>query len=77
MDVEGAEFNILKSIPWDKINIDAVSIEADRIGELYPGTLAEVRSFMFSQGFMMYQKTGIDDIFVKKSLLKTFQIEQS
>ena len=77
MDVEGAEFNILKSIPWDKIKIDAVSIEADRIGELCPGTRAEVRSFMFSQGFMMYQKTGIDDIFVKKSLLKMFQIEHS
>jgi hypothetical protein len=27
LDIEGAEYNVLKTVPWDKVNIDALLVE--------------------------------------------------
>jgi hypothetical protein len=27
LDIEGAEYDVLKTVPWDKVNIDALLIE--------------------------------------------------
>ena len=69
LDVEGAELPILRAIPWDKININAVSIETNSIGEVFPGTMHGLRTLMYKNGYKLYQKTSIDELYVKKSFL--------
>jgi hypothetical protein len=27
LDIEGAEYGVLKTVPWDKVNIDALLVE--------------------------------------------------
>ena len=69
LDVEGAELPILRAIPWNKINVNVISIETNSIGEVFPGSMHELRTLMFKNGFKLYQKTSIDELYVKKSFL--------
>jgi len=43
LDIEGAELQVLKTIPWDKVNISSLLIEINHIGEIFEGTFHEMR----------------------------------
>ena len=45
----------------------------NHVGEFFPGTLDELRDLMFKQGYKIYQKGNIDEIYVKTSYLKSIQ----
>jgi len=46
LDIEGGEFQVLKTIPWDKVDIQAFSIESHFLGVRSEGTLEDVVEFM-------------------------------
>jgi FkbM family methyltransferase len=58
IDTEGSEFNIIKSIDYDKSNIKIFSIENN-----YGDT--EIKDFLESKGYTLYKKIQWDDIFIK------------
>jgi hypothetical protein len=61
LDVEGAEWTIVRSLPWDKVNIRVISLENFHLGaqnEL-------VEKHMISNGYTIYKKVEYDTIFVK------------
>jgi hypothetical protein len=69
LDVEGDEFKVLKTIPFDKINIKMFTIEY--LHE--PGGVHALQSFMESKGYWLVanirrQYVVGDLIFIKKSL---------
>ena len=66
LDVEGPEFEILKSIPWDKVNIRVMLIEVVHLGKLFPGSEAELNEFLDEKGYRFYASLGYDNIYVKK-----------
>jgi hypothetical protein len=68
--VDGPELQILETIPWSKVNIPVLGIEVNHVGEFFPGTLDELRNILFNNGYKIYQKVAIDEIYVKKSFLK-------
>ena len=39
MDVEGSEFQILKTIPFHEADIKIIDLEITHLGEIFPGTL--------------------------------------
>ena len=46
LDIEGAEFPVLRTIPWDKVDIRVLSVETHFAGQLYPGGRQEVIDYM-------------------------------
>jgi len=68
LDIEGAEFLVLKTIPWDKVDIEVISLETNHVGEVFPGSQREVREYLEERGYVMAATVEIDDIFVRRDL---------
>ena len=60
LDIEGAELVVLKTIPWDKVNIKLVMIETAHSEE------NEIITVMYNAGYRLYKRTMWDIIFEKK-----------
>ena len=59
IDTEGSEFNIVKSIDFDKTNIKVFIIENN-----YKET--NIQEFLETKGYVLHSKIEWDDVFVKK-----------
>ena len=51
LDIEGAEFQVLQTIPWHSVDIEMVSVETDMAGLVMPGSREEIIEYMKSQGY--------------------------
>lgn len=60
IDTEGNEFDIINSINFSEITIDAFSIENNKMDN-------KNEIFMKSKGYRLVKKLGVDEIFVLKS----------
>ena len=64
LDVEGFEWEIIKSIPWDKVDITVVDLEFTHLGDKNP----VLEQFMFDNGYRIAKRIGAEDlVFVKDS----------
>ena len=73
LDIEGAELQVIRTVPWAKVNIRALLIEVDHLGEIFSGSQKELNKFLKKSGYKFLQSSAIDDIYVKtdfKILLK-------
>ena len=70
LDIEGAEFPVLKTIPFDKVNISVLNVEMNRVGVVFDGREREMREFLDENGYRFYQKVAWDEIYVKKELFR-------
>jgi len=80
LDIEGAEFAVLKTIPWDKVDIQSLTVETHMMGMIFPGDREEFIGYMKSVGYRhikdahsgtneLRQKLGtIDDLFVRNDV---------
>ena len=64
LDTEGSEFQILKGIDYDKINISIFIVENNGYGSQY-----DIDPFLDQKGYVKYGKIGWDDVFIKKHLV--------
>jgi len=81
LDIEGAEFPVLRTIPWDKVDIRVLTVESHLAGRIYSGTRAELINYMESVGYQhlpdAFKETNearetmgtTDDLFVRKDVL--------
>ena len=75
LDVEGAEFQILKTIPLQEVDIKVIDVEVNHVGEIFPGTWEEILDYLDTQGYEFHSKISfkgisfLDAIFVKKGFL--------
>jgi len=69
LDIEGAEFEIFKTIPWDDVDIEVILSELIHAGETFPGTRMEIINFLESKHYK-YIGNLFDDVFVRKDLLQ-------
>ena len=69
LDVEGYELDILKTIPFDKVNIKILTVEYIHLKEK-GWSVHDLETFMSNQGYVVHSKTDTrkDFIFVKKEL---------
>ena len=70
LDIEGAELQVLRTIPFDKVDIRLLDIEMNHIGEVFDGTEQDIRDLLKENGYRYYQKVSIDEIYVKEDLYK-------
>jgi len=61
LDIEGAEWTVVKSLPWDKVDIRVLSLENFHLGD--DNDLLE--KHMAKNGYRIYTKVEFDTIFVK------------
>ena len=67
LDIEGAELPVLKTLPWDKINMTLLDVEVNHAGVIFPGTQNDIRNFLSSQNYPYTKTVEIDDIFYNKN----------
>jgi len=65
LDVEGAEFPILKTIPWRKVDIKVVQIEVNHLGKIFDGDYQQLKVLMEKNGYRFRYKHKIDVVFEK------------
>ena len=72
LDIEGAEMGVLKTIPWDKVDIWVISVETHMAGKVFPGTRDDIIEFMKSVGYRLldWNEKGNkqDDLFVREDV---------
>ena len=51
LDIEGAEFQVLQTIPWHLVDIEMISVETDMAGLVMPGSRQEIIEYMEAQGY--------------------------
>ena len=61
LDIEGAEFLVLQSIPWDKVDIEVLGVELEHAGKVFPGDRADVHDFLRSKSYLYVGTVGIMD----------------
>jgi hypothetical protein len=66
LDIEGAELQVLQTIPWDKVNIRVLIIEVNHIGEIFKGSPKELNKRLKKSGYKFFRSTTIDDIYVRQ-----------
>ena len=66
LDIEGAEYAVLKTIGWEKIRLSALSVEMNHAGEIFNGSREDIHELLEQNGFSYITSAGIDDIFLSK-----------
>ena len=65
LDVEGAEFQVLKTIPWSEVDIRAIAVETQFAGEVMAGGREDIFQLLTEEGYTHLDTIARDDIFVK------------
>ena len=80
LDIEGAELPVLKSVPWEKVDILAMTVETHLAGRIFPGSREDLISYLEEVGYThiswAHRNTNqartnmgtTDDLFVRKDL---------
>jgi hypothetical protein len=77
LDIEGAEMQVLQTIPWTKVDIQVVSVETDLAGRVREGSRDAIIAFMKSVGYRhVMHRTSYshitnmpkDDMFVREDV---------
>ena len=66
---------VLKTIPFDKVDISVLMIEMAHMGKIFPGDNDELRRFLSQNGYVFYKRLAIDDVYIKKSLLPKMNLK--
>ena len=69
LDIEGAEFPVLKTLPWDKVDIKVLLVEIDHLGKVFEGDLKSFEEFIFSKGYKFHQAIEIDHVYIKNDFV--------
>ena len=70
LDVEGSEFQILKTIPLNEVDIKIIDLEIAHIGKIFPGTWEDILNYLDAQGYEFhFEINGLDAVFVKKGFM--------
>ena len=46
------------TIPWDKVDIEVMTIETNHAGEIFPGTKQEIRDYLADKGYVYAHTVG-------------------
>ncbi|XP_042858426.1 protein Star-like [Penaeus japonicus] len=70
LDIEGDELKVLKTIPWDKMEVRLMEVEVNHV----PEGKDAVRAFMESVGYTFLREWHINYIFAKNDIAKKLDL---
>ena len=65
LDIEGAEYQVLKTIPFQYLNIKLFGIETEHAGKVFKGSEKDIKDILKANGYEYVAKTKLDK-FVKR-----------
>ena len=68
LDIEGAEFQVLKTIPFHlrEMDIKLMGIETVHAGKIFNGTEDEIENLMARHKYELVAQTRLDKFFIKQ-----------
>ena len=54
LDIEGAELEVLETVPWDKVDIEVMTVETHHLGEEGEGRYMKIRRYLSLQELWRY-----------------------
>ena len=61
LDVEGSEFQILKTIPFQEVDIKVINLEISHVGEIFPGTFDDILNYLNANGYDLHFRISLQD----------------
>ena len=49
---------VLKTVPWDKVDIEVMLVELHLAGQVFPGTRRDVHLFLYDKGYVYAGTVG-------------------
>ena len=65
LDIEGAEYKVLETVPWSKVDISLVGVEVQHAGKVFDGHETDISQLLIGHGYEFRQKAGHDSFFAK------------
>lgn len=65
LDIEGAEFKVLESLPWKSVDISVVGVEVEHAGKVFDGREADISKLLIGNGYQFREKAGHDSFYVR------------
>ena len=65
LDIEGAEYEVLKTIPFQEIDIQLFGIETAHAGKIFNGTAKDISQLLHNNGYRYAANTTYDTFFKK------------
>ncbi|CAB4069581.1 unnamed protein product [Lepeophtheirus salmonis] len=59
LDIEGAEMPVLRTLPWDKVDIGIIDIEVNHMGKVFNGSVSDLTEYMDSVGYKHIETAGV------------------
>lgn len=66
LDIEGAELQVLQTIPWNLVDINLFGIETEHGSQMYNRTEKDIERHMEKVGYNRKEKIGLDMFFIRK-----------
>jgi len=66
LDIEGPEFQVLKTVPWNLVDMKVLGIETEHAGKVFEGSEKDISKYLQSHGFKKTRKVGHDLFFMHK-----------
>ena len=67
LDIEGAEYQVLKTIPFGIANINLFGIETAHAGKIFDGSENDIMELLKKKGYDYIARTKLDKFFQKQN----------
>ena len=67
LDIEGAEYQVLKTIPFGIANINLFGIETAHAGKIFDGSENDIMELLKMNGYDYIARTKLDKFFQKQN----------
>ena len=55
-------FQVLRTVPFDKVDIKILDIEMNHVGQIFEGTASDLRRHLEKNGYEAFMRVGIDEV---------------
>jgi hypothetical protein len=69
LDIEGGELPVLRSIPWDKVDIKVIIIEVNYLGKIFEAANDDLVKLMTDNGYKFFSEIHINHVYVKNDFV--------
>jgi len=77
LDIEGAEIQVLETLPWKLLDIEVMGVEMNHLGEVFPGSRLELHQLLRQQNYAYVGTIHVDDLFVREDLLDRYHVDET
>ena len=67
LDIEGAEYQVLKTLPFSASNVKLFGIETAHAGKIFDGSEKDIVKLLETNGYEYVGRTRLDKFFQKQS----------